>query len=353
MFKTQCRKTVCRFDPDFTNEKSTLKGLRCRACEDLQTLSREGRGLSGLNFSMVLLVLSIAAMGLFAAPSYALVQETFISAPSQGTRTGPSERAGLSSCVFKDRTSTRLGGKSRAPEPPTMLLFVAGVVGTIVRFAQSSFCICKRIMNHVLAVLALAIAAPFLLLIALLVRVTSQGPVFYCQERVGMCGKKFLMFKFRTMAVDAEKDLGAVWARKNDPRVTIIGALLRKTHLDELPQFFNVLRGEMNIVGPRPERPEIVRDLRKRIAGYDKRLEILPGITGLAQVRQRADESLDDVRRKIRYDLFYIRKMCWLMEVRILASTAFLMLTGKRLSFASSRPAQSKINLNASDRFSF
>jgi lipopolysaccharide/colanic/teichoic acid biosynthesis glycosyltransferase len=142
-----------------------------------------------------------------------------------------------------------------------------------------------------------------------------------------------MMLKFRTMTVDAEKGIGAVWAKENDPRVTPIGSILRKTHLDELPQFFNVLMGEMNIVGPRPERPEIVKDLRKNIADYDKRLEILPGITGLAQVLHRADESLQDVRRKVKYDLFYIKKMCWLMEIRVLTSTMFVMLTGKTVQF--------------------
>jgi lipopolysaccharide/colanic/teichoic acid biosynthesis glycosyltransferase len=123
-----------------------------------------------------------------------------------------------------------------------------------------------------------------------------------------------------------------VWAKQNDPRVTPIGGLLRKTHLDELPQLFNVLKGEMSIVGPRPERPEMVQTLKQTIVDYEKRLAVLPGITGLAQVMHRYDETIMDVRKKVKYDLLYIKKMCWLAEMRIAALTCVVMLTGKAVT---------------------
>ena len=254
-------------------------------------------------------------------------------ASSEQVKSYPLQQPDLTSYTIKDQLPIQPNGKSHAPEPPTMILLMGGVLGMIIRFAQMSFRACKRGMNRVLSLLAIIMTAPLLLLIALLIRVTSKGSVIYRQKRVGKYGHNFMMLKFRTMTVDAEKGVGAVWAKENDPRVTPIGGILRKTHLDELPQFFNVLMGEMNIVGPRPERPEIVKDLRKNIADYDKRLEILPGITGLAQVLHRADESLQDVRRKVKYDLFYIKKMCWLMEIRVLTSTMFVMLTGKTVQF--------------------
>jgi exopolysaccharide biosynthesis polyprenyl glycosylphosphotransferase len=203
----------------------------------------------------------------------------------------------------------------------------------IIRFAQKSFRAFKRAMDRILSLTAILLGLPVLLFIALLVRVTSKGPVIYRQERVGKGGKNFMMLKFRTMTVDAEKGTGAVWAQKNDPRVTPVGGILRKTHFDELPQLFNVLKGDMSIVGPRPERPEIVAKLKKSITDYERRLEILPGITGLAQVLHRADESLSDVRKKVKYDILYIKKMCWWMELRIMASTVFVVLTGTVVKF--------------------
>jgi lipopolysaccharide/colanic/teichoic acid biosynthesis glycosyltransferase len=186
-------------------------------------------------------------------------------------------------------------------------------------------------MDYVISFTAIVLASPLLILIAALVKLTSPGPVIYRQERVGKNGRNFLMLKFRTMSQDAEKGTGAVWAKQNDPRVTPIGGILRKAHLDELPQLFNVLKGEMSIVGPRPERPEIVMTLKETIQDYEKRLQVLPGITGLAQVFHRYDETIADVRKKVKYDLLYIKKMCWLAEMRILALTCVVMLTGKEV----------------------
>jgi lipopolysaccharide/colanic/teichoic acid biosynthesis glycosyltransferase len=221
--------------------------------------------------------------------------------------------------------------RSHAPEMPTILLFLSGMVGMIVHAARVSFRAAKRILDYVISATAIIVSSPLLILLAIIVKLTSKGPAIYRQERVGLNGKTFFILKFRSMTVDAEKGTGAVWAKKNDPRVTPFGNFMRKTHLDELPQLFNVLKGEMSIVGPRPERPEMVKTLKETICDYEKRLEVLPGITGLAQVLHRYDETLTDVRKKVKYDIFYIKKMCWLTEMRIVALTCVMMLTGKVL----------------------
>lgn len=219
--------------------------------------------------------------------------------------------------------------KSHAPEPTTLLLFLGGIGGMIVRYAQKSFAKFKRVMDYFLAILGLTISSPLLMVSAILIKMNSPGPAVYKQNRVGKDGKIFKIYKLRTMRVDAEKFTGAVWARKNDPRITIIGKILRKTHIDEIPQLINVLKGEMSIVGPRPERPEMVRDLKKLIRDYELRLLVKPGITGLAQVSNKYDETIADVKKKIKYDILYIKKMCWLIEMRILARTFVVALTGK------------------------
>jgi lipopolysaccharide/colanic/teichoic acid biosynthesis glycosyltransferase len=175
------------------------------------------------------------------------------------------------------------------------------------------------------------------------VKLTSPGPVFYNQVRVGLdrrryrslmpldrrqqnlCGRIFTMHKFRTMRVDAESRTGPVWARRDDPRVTPIGAFLRACRLDELPQLYNVLKGDMNIVGPRPERPTIVVDLVNAITDYPIRQRTLPGITGLAQISQSPDGTIDDVRVKVRYDLEYLRRRSILEDLRIMAKTPVVM----------------------------
>ena len=187
----------------------------------------------------------------------------------------------------------------------------------------------KRIADFISAAIGIALFAPVLLLIALAVKLTSRGPIFYSQERVGRFGEAFKIYKFRTMRVNAEAN-GPVWASpERDPRVTPIGNFLRKTHLDELPQLFNVLKGDMSLVGPRPERPCFVEALDRAIPRYDQRLLIKPGMTGLAQVHYRYDQSIEDVKRKLRFDLLYVRRMCLMLDAKILAWTFLVVLTGR------------------------
>jgi lipopolysaccharide/colanic/teichoic acid biosynthesis glycosyltransferase len=184
----------------------------------------------------------------------------------------------------------------------------------------------KCLIDYLGAGVLLALTAPLFLLIALLVKLDSPGPVFYRQWRVGRQGRVFRIWKFRSMRNDAESQSGPVWAKKDDPRATRVGSMLRKSHLDELPQLFNGVLGQMSLIGPRPERPEMVATLRDRIAGYERRLEVKPGITGLAQVKHRYDTTLKDVRDKIRYDAIYIRKACLLLDMKIAAVTIRKML---------------------------
>jgi exopolysaccharide biosynthesis polyprenyl glycosylphosphotransferase len=220
-------------------------------------------------------------------------------------------------------------GKARAPEPSTIALFGTGILSMIISFVRRTYAITKRILDILLSITAVVILSPLFLFTALLIKFTSRGPVFYFQERVGRDGKLFKMYKFRTMKVDAEKGIGAVWAQKNDPRLIPIGGFLRKAHVDEIPQFVNVLRGEMSVVGPRPERPVFVEKLKQQIPDYEKRLAVKPGITGLAQVWHRYDETLADVRKKIKYDLLYIRKFCLWTDIMILLRTVRVVFTGE------------------------
>jgi len=161
--------------------------------------------------------------------------------------------------------------------------------------------------------------------IAAVVWAGDRGPALIAQERVGWHRHPFRMLKFRTMVVNAEHLTGPVWSWSDDPRITRVGRILRATHLDELPQLWNVLRGEMSIVGPRPERAVFVEQLEQVIPGYTHRLAIRPGITGLSQLRSGYDESLRTVRRKIRYDLLYVRRGCALLDAMILVDTGLLM----------------------------
>ncbi len=205
----------------------------------------------------------------------------------------------------------------------------------------------NRLVNFALALLAIVALAPVFLVVALVVWATSRGPVIYVQERVGMDrrarrtlamydrrdsdvgGSVFKIYKFRTMRVDAEQHSGAVWATQNDPRVTLVGRILRRTRLDELPQLFNVLRGDMNIVGPRPERPTIFKDLRENIAEYPLRQRAKPGITGLAQINHNYDSCLDDVRTKVSYDLQYLAQQSLWEDIKIMLKTIPVMIFKK------------------------
>ncbi len=168
---------------------------------------------------------------------------------------------------------------------------------------------------------ALIVLLPVLAILALLVKLTSRGPVFFRQQRVGQYGRPFYILKLRTMVLDAESKTGPIWAVDNDPRVTRIGRFLRLSHLDEIPQLFNVLMGHMSLVGPRPERPVFVAQFRRQIPNYEDRLLVKPGITGLAQVYHSYDATLRDVRKKLAYDLLYIKRMCMMTDVIILFLT--------------------------------
>ena len=197
----------------------------------------------------------------------------------------------------------------------------------------------RRILNVIVAGLLIVATAPIMLLIAVLVKLTSPGPVIYSQTRVGLNrragraarrvtrrqddagGLPFTMYKFRTMRTDAEAGTGAVWASNEDARVTRIGKVLRQFRLDELPQLFNVLNGDMNLVGSRPERPTTSKDLRQQIPDYEKRQFARPGITGWAQVNQSYDTSLDDVKRKVRFDHEYIQRRGLAEDLKIMLRT--------------------------------
>ena len=204
-----------------------------------------------------------------------------------------------------------------------------------------------RVVNIALATTAMILLAPLFLVVAIAIKLTSRGPIFYMQPRVGvdrrsagtapgydrrgrdLGGTIFSIYKFRTMLVDAETKTGAVWATKGDPRITPIGRFLRKCRIDELPQLINVIRGEMNIVGPRPERPGIFARLREDIAEYPLRQRAKPGITGWAQINQAYDSCLDDVRAKVRYDLEYLERQSLAEDLRIMFKTVPVMLFRK------------------------
>ncbi len=187
----------------------------------------------------------------------------------------------------------------------------------------------KRLTDILVSFFVLTLSSPLWIVIAIAIKMDTPGPVVYSQDRVGKDGKVFKMHKFRSMRVDAEKDSGPVWAPKNDSRVTKVGRFLRNTRLDEIPQFINVLDGDMSLVGPRPERPFFVEKLSKEIPLYHRRLKVRPGITGWAQIKQGYDRSIEDVKSKVRYDLFYIENMSFRMDIKILLFTFYIMLMGK------------------------
>lgn len=187
----------------------------------------------------------------------------------------------------------------------------------------------RRLRNsQIIAAVLLLPALPIIGLCALLVRLTSRGNPFYAQERVGLSGRTFTLYKVRSMVIDAESTTGAVWAKEGDPRVTAVGRFLRFTHLDELPQLFNILKGDMCINGPRPERPEFVTELAKAVPRYEERLKLHPGVTGLAQVQAPADSDLQTVRNKLSLDLAYIESLQTErgLDLRILVATVLKML---------------------------
>lgn len=187
----------------------------------------------------------------------------------------------------------------------------------------------KRLIDIVVSFVVLVLGLPLLLLIALAIRLDSRGPALYIQQRVGRGGRLFTLYKYRSMVHQAEADTGPIWADKNDPRITRVGRFMRRLHLDELPQFINILRGDMSLVGPRPERPSFVEQFRNAIPLYERRLNVKPGITGWAQVKHKYDESLTDVMDKLRYDLFYLENMSLALDLKIILSTVGVVLSGK------------------------
>jgi lipopolysaccharide/colanic/teichoic acid biosynthesis glycosyltransferase len=179
-----------------------------------------------------------------------------------------------------------------------------------------------RALEFVIAGTLIVLTAPLLLLAALLVKLTSRGPVIYSQTRLGLNGRPFSLFKVRTMIHDCESLTGARWSIPGDPRITPVGQLLRRSHLDELPQLWNILRGEMSLIGPRPERPEFIPGLERALPNYRLRLLVRPGVSGLAQVQLRADTDLASVRRKLSYDLYYVGHASLLLDLRLVLCTA-------------------------------
>lgn len=186
----------------------------------------------------------------------------------------------------------------------------------------------KRLIGMILAGGALVLSAPVMILIALAIKIDSPGPVFFVQERLGENEKPFLLFKFRSMRTDAEKD-GPVWAAKDDDRVTKVGAFIRKTRLDEIPQLINIFKGDMSFVGPRPERKYFVDQLKEEIPFYDQRFSVKPGVTGWAQVRFPYGASVEDAKEKLQYELYYIKYLSPVFDLLIILETIKVVLFGR------------------------
>ena len=222
----------------------------------------------------------------------------------------------MSSFLERETGRVDLGSVS-----PSWLIFSDGFLGS-----QQAAVIGKRMFDVAASLVLLALSSPVLLVTALLVKLTSPGPVFYLQERVGQFGRSFNVIKFRSMRSDAEKDGTPQWAQKHDPRVTPVGRLIRATRIDEIPQIFNVLKGDMSFVGPRPERPYFVQDLAAQIPFYDERHVVKPGITGWAQLNYPYGASIEDARHKLEYDLYYVKNYSMFLDLLILIQTVRVVL---------------------------
>jgi lipopolysaccharide/colanic/teichoic acid biosynthesis glycosyltransferase len=240
----------------------------------------------------------------------------------------------------RERRPPSAGGPVAESGVPALALLESGHLPVEEHFG-------RRFLNVSVAVVGIVVAAPIMAVIAVLVKLTSRGPVMYSQTRVGLDqrapgpgsenrrrskdigGRPFEIYKFRTMRVDAEAGSGAVWATPSDPRLTPVGGFLRQYRLDEIPQLFNVLKGDMNIVGPRPERPQLFETLKESVEFYQLRQRAKPGITGLAQISQQYDGCLDDVRRKVQYDLEYLRRRSLAQDIKIMIKTVPVVLFRK------------------------
>ena len=186
----------------------------------------------------------------------------------------------------------------------------------------------KRLFDILVGLFMFACLFPLMVVISIVIRMSSPGPAIYCQRRLTQGGKTFTMFKFRTMVADAEQNGQEIWAGEEDPRVTRFGRFMRKMRLDELPQLINVLIGDMSLIGPRPERPELSRQLSKELPGFNKRLQVKAGLTGLAQVAAGYASSTESYRVKLAWDIVYIRNRSILLEVEIALRTVMVILTG-------------------------
>jgi lipopolysaccharide/colanic/teichoic acid biosynthesis glycosyltransferase len=207
------------------------------------------------------------------------------------------------------------------PEPVTIIGVSAGLAALTTHLARRFFNLAKEVFDLIAGSVLLMLALPVLAVCALIIKLSSRGPVIFTQIRVGQNGKPFRMYKLRTMYVDAESACGAIWAAKEDSRVVPTCRWMRRCHMDELPQLVNVVRGDMSLVGPRPERPEILDDLEKVYPEIRRRLTVRPGITGLAQIRNGYDTSVEAFRDKLLADLEYIEQRNWSTELHILAKT--------------------------------
>ena len=187
----------------------------------------------------------------------------------------------------------------------------------------------KRILDFVFSSIAIILALPFIIILPFVIKLNSKGPVFFKQVRVGKGEKLFTLYKFRTMIDEAEKDTGPIWSQKGDFRITRLGAVLRKTRLDEIPQLFNVMRGDMSFIGPRPERPFFVEYLKEQIPYYSERHCVKPGITGWAQVRHAYSDSVEGALEKLRYDLYYIKYQSISLDLLIILDTLKVILFGR------------------------
>ncbi len=187
----------------------------------------------------------------------------------------------------------------------------------------------KRIVDLIFSIPLLLLFLPFGIIIAMAIKLESKGPVFYQQVRVGKDFKKFKTIKFRSMRHNAEEDTGPIWAKPDDPRITKVGRLLRRFRIDEFPQFINVFKGDMSIIGPRPERPYFVEKLSKEYPLYHRRLSVLPGISGWSQIKQSYDKNFEDIRQKLKYDFYYIENISFGLDLKIMISTIWVMFSGE------------------------
>ena len=222
----------------------------------------------------------------------------------------------MTTLFFHDRAS-----HGNSPAQPPLL-----PIDELLAPSARAYLVAKMVFDFITALALLILTGPLILGAMLLVKLTSPGPMLYTQTRLGRRGRPFTIYKIRTMMHDCEKASGARWSTPGDPRVTPVGAFLRKTHLDELPQLWNVLRGDMSLIGPRPERPEFAPRLEQAVPHYRQRLAVRPGVTGLAQVQLPPDSDLASVRIKTAYDLHYIRTIGVLLDVRIAWATLFKLL---------------------------